>query len=383
MQRLHIFCLWLLLTGVAQAQTPEEAFGRLSGLVVDADNQKPLPFANVFVSNSLLGTSTNERGFFQLKQVPVGAHEIVISFIGYEPVRLGIKVAPGDNPPLALALKTQSTQLDEVAVRPKTNAEIRREVRLKARTYKVHLATFGQYFLGATANARDCEIINPEVLVFTEEKNGVFRVKATDLIEVDNRALGYKIKFLLDDFVVYGKEQGFRYVGRSFFDTLAPRHAREAQQWQKQRLATYQGSLRHFFRALAQNRLSRNGFRVMETVKTPEGDQEVGLFDPKKIWRKGLPGENYIHFEKPMRIDYVRRTIRQNGMTYYPTSWLKMNVPLAVFYDNGNVQNPLAFTWWGEWGNQGLADSLPFEYQPPTPTETPEPGEVEANKNGQ
>ncbi|MFK5971474.1 MAG: hypothetical protein QM487_15340, partial [Candidatus Marithrix sp.] len=63
-----------------------------------------------------------------------------------------------------------------------------------------YLCTFGffDYILGEGKAAANCKILNPEVLRF-EEKNGALRVKAIDLLHIENDYLGYTIRFWLEE----------------------------------------------------------------------------------------------------------------------------------------------------------------------------------------
>lgn len=61
----------------------------ISGIVKDAELNVPLPFVTVFVSNTssgevLTGQITNEQGYFQLSELPVGTYELKVQFIGYK-----------------------------------------------------------------------------------------------------------------------------------------------------------------------------------------------------------------------------------------------------------------------------------------------------------
>ena len=50
---------------------------KISGRVLDAKTLGPLPFANVFINNTTIGTTTDENGFFKLNNVPVGRNEVI------------------------------------------------------------------------------------------------------------------------------------------------------------------------------------------------------------------------------------------------------------------------------------------------------------------
>ena len=47
-------------------------------------NGEVLPFVNVYLKKTKLGTSTNENGFFELKNIPNGSYTIVASNIGFK-----------------------------------------------------------------------------------------------------------------------------------------------------------------------------------------------------------------------------------------------------------------------------------------------------------
>ena len=49
-----------------------------------------LPFVNVYLTNTKIGTSTNEKGFFELKNIPNGNHTLVSSAIGFKPKSIKI-----------------------------------------------------------------------------------------------------------------------------------------------------------------------------------------------------------------------------------------------------------------------------------------------------
>ena len=59
----------------------------LTGKVTDEKTGKPLPFANVFINNSTIGTNSDENGNYRLPNLAVGNLELVVSFLGYETVK--------------------------------------------------------------------------------------------------------------------------------------------------------------------------------------------------------------------------------------------------------------------------------------------------------
>ena len=59
--------------------------GILKGTIYD-DN-KPLPFANIFIEGTALGGSSDENGFFEIANIPVGTYKVIVSFTGYNSIK--------------------------------------------------------------------------------------------------------------------------------------------------------------------------------------------------------------------------------------------------------------------------------------------------------
>lgn len=74
---INISCLLFLGIAAIKGQT-----NSISGKV--SSNGEFLPFANVYLKKTKQGTSTNENGFFKLKNIPNGTYTIVASSIGYK-----------------------------------------------------------------------------------------------------------------------------------------------------------------------------------------------------------------------------------------------------------------------------------------------------------
>ncbi|MBO9661259.1 MAG: carboxypeptidase-like regulatory domain-containing protein, partial [Chitinophagaceae bacterium] len=74
------FCLLLFIGGGVAAQRT------ISGKVVNASTQEPIPGSSVFVSNTSFGTVTTKDGSFELIDIPPGKYDLIISSVGYETV---------------------------------------------------------------------------------------------------------------------------------------------------------------------------------------------------------------------------------------------------------------------------------------------------------
>lgn len=102
-----------------QAQT-----GTIRGTVTDALTDDPLPGANVTIrgTNPLIGTATNQDGGFELSNVPLGRHDIKVSFLGYKPViRTGVLLSSGKETVLHFELKEQVFEGEGITVSPEVD----------------------------------------------------------------------------------------------------------------------------------------------------------------------------------------------------------------------------------------------------------------------
>lgn len=63
-----------------------ELMGKISGKIVDIDNQRPLIGANILLEEYQMGDATNVDGEFTIDNIPVGNYTLKISYIGYQSI---------------------------------------------------------------------------------------------------------------------------------------------------------------------------------------------------------------------------------------------------------------------------------------------------------
>lgn len=92
----------------------------IKGTVTDMESQVTLPGANVIIpgTDPLLGTITDPDGRFKIENVPVGRHDIQISYLGYEPVTIPeIMVGTGKEVVVNVGLEESVAQMEEVVIK--------------------------------------------------------------------------------------------------------------------------------------------------------------------------------------------------------------------------------------------------------------------------
>ena len=57
--------------------------GSVKGRVTDLNTNVPIPFANVFLSNTTFSAVTDTNGYYFINGIPAGIYNITCSFIGY------------------------------------------------------------------------------------------------------------------------------------------------------------------------------------------------------------------------------------------------------------------------------------------------------------
>jgi len=114
----------------------------IRGTVYDKITQSPLPGASVIVlnTNPLMGTTTDANGKFKFNNIPVGRHNLQVSFIGYNTTGVkNVLLTSGKQLVLNIELEEQAFVTEEVVIkaeREKANA-INEMATVSARTFSV------------------------------------------------------------------------------------------------------------------------------------------------------------------------------------------------------------------------------------------------------
>ncbi|SDE40999.1 CarboxypepD_reg-like domain-containing protein [Mucilaginibacter pineti] len=223
--RLSLIILFLVAPLLTFAQS-----GTITGKVINAETQAALPKASVFLTETSYGTITNDGGTFTLNGLKPGRYLLIVTMVGFEKFSQEVSVG-ADAVPINISLKPHVTSLGEVSVRIPEDWE---------RNYKM----FVKKFVGTSACGRKCKILNSEVLNFSyNKKERELSASSDDLIEMENRALGYMVKILLTK-SMFGDNHG-SWNGQFFFEDL-PGTPEDIKQWKANRIKLLQETGGHF-----------------------------------------------------------------------------------------------------------------------------------------
>ena len=120
-----LLILFFLYAAVSQAQSKgmqQVDYQNIRGQIVDKDSKYPIIGATVMVigSNPIIGTQTDENGYFTLPKVPLGRVSIKISYIGYKDAYANdVLVISGKEVQLNIELEEKVSEIKEVVVTDK------------------------------------------------------------------------------------------------------------------------------------------------------------------------------------------------------------------------------------------------------------------------
>src|SRR5687768_6987284 len=92
--RLALIAGILLTTSLARP-VPAQDTGRITGVVTDSSDNRPLPAVQVSVGGTRLGAMTDEAGRYTVNAVPAGRYTVTARRLGYRPSIAQVTVGTG------------------------------------------------------------------------------------------------------------------------------------------------------------------------------------------------------------------------------------------------------------------------------------------------
>ena len=345
----------------------------VSGTVIN-NNGEPLKGATVFIGGSERVMATDENGRFNFAHVPPGTFQLSVQMIGYAPLTQNIIVK---NIPVTVDMKMQvkSVNLQQVTIGTK-------------KASKKNLKLFTEIFLGQSVNAKQCVILNPEIIDFSTQKGHLF-ANSDDFLIIENKRLGYRLHYLLKGFDYSNTIGVVLYHGDCSFEELKGTDEQK-KHWAKNRFEAYKGSFMHFLRSAYANNTLENGFitKPMYGYATYKyGDDTIRLQDHIIIKNRSVMFDSLLtaidtnftsfKFKQPLFITYDPKAaayfashqsdIKEGASVNGKGSILKLVTSQAIIDKKGSYTDYHDFFIQGYWATTRVGDQLPIEYTPPMP----------------
>ena len=379
----------------------------ITGTVRDKSGET-LPGAGIYLSGYKAATVTNMDGKFVLGNLRPGNYNVLVEMMGYLPYTKSVIIAD-KTVSMDIVLSENTIQLQEVVIRVDPNRQ-------------QYIDLFKEFFIGKSPNAKQCKLLNPQaLLVDYDDKAKTLVVKSNEFLVIENKALGYRLKYMLQFFEYDYKTRIVYYSGLPNFEELKGSKSKK-RQWIKNRELAYYGSPQHFFKSLYQGKTREEGFVINKLVKLDNSSRPSDSLIDAQISRlkKGLHGAMRIGSaesdslnywlkvkQMPKQISTLHRsevltdtlvkqeykdlktlnfkddlyliyTKERETTAYTNTSGHSISRPLDMpnyqisivhllegpvhFYASGGIFQPKSFLYEGFWAFEKIADMVPMDY---------------------
>ena len=338
----------------------------ISGRVLAKESGQPLQGASVFADNTTLGTATDAGANYKL-YLPNGGYDIVVTYTGYN--NESRRISAGDaGDKVNFEMRVKEKEMEAVAV--VASSEVKDG-------WQKYGSFFLEEFIGKSANSSSCTLKNPEILkfYFSKRKNRL-KVMAAEPLVVENKALGYNIKYALDSFTHEYNTEISLYTGYPLFEEMMAESDSQYRRWKEARNKAYTGSILHFMRSIYNKTLSEEGFEIQFLVNVNNSDAAIKLKDFYSAlnYRKDdstqtveiLPNQSNVG------IIYSKEKPAEKFLTEHPGEPKDFEFSMLSFQSkesfiieqNGYYydQNDIAISAYWAWHK--VADQLPYDFMP-------------------
>jgi len=268
---------------------------------------------------------------------------------------------PGKISELTFSLEEDNKTLDEVRV-----------VGSQDKTWEKQFRAFEKGFLGESYNRKEVYITNREVVDFSENED-IFTAKAAQPVQIVNKSLGYKITYFMDNFEKTNSLTAYK--GLASFEKLVPEDARQERRWQRNRIEAYEGSMKHFLKALVDNRLEEEGFNAYLLKPEYLNNLRRGLFFDRNNERHiafkandlagpvTTDGLRTLEWRIPMEIVFNKKRVMRPIFIDAPYPYTIL-IPKGLIQvtNTGDIMNPYSIEMRGDMGKIGMAELLPLDF---------------------
>lgn len=329
----------------------------ITGSVLDSTTREPLTPASVFCQNTTLGTVTNKQGEFSIS-LKSGGYDLIFSYTGYQTQTIRVT----ENKKLEILLIKEEKSLGEVVL--KNSYEV-------TDGWEKYGDFFTKNFIGATPNAAQCVLVNPEVLKFYfYKKSNRLKVLATEPLQVSNKALGYNLRYQLDSFVYYYNTNINSYRGYCLYTEMEGTDSLK-KVWVANRAKTYEGSKLHFMRSYYDSTLAEDGWiiDILDEANEKKFNKVKDVYDTLYYGALDSTLQIEIYYPRKISITYTKKRpeteyLKKMGLPKnapYPISYIDIKETIAIT-ENGYYYDQKDWVSQGYWSWKNVADLLPYDY---------------------
>lgn len=313
----------------------------LEGKITDATTDEPLPYVNVFLSQTTIGATTDINGIYKIGNIPRGKFNLVASMVGYESQVRNIELRNDIKTTVDFKLGRSLYQFQQIEVLDKMPEE-----------WIEQLALFKKLFFGQNDYADYCEIKNPYLIDFSEEGD-LFTAVSHEPLVIINNSLGYRIECVLKSFSYNKRERSVRFQVYPSFSEIKTVSKDSAERFISKREEAYLGSLAQLLSSLATNnyKFRDDGFELSTSKGfVAKADQIVKV--------DSLTGLYYIKDSGCIRVKYWNSGYRN-------FSSICITKGMAEFDPAGFFIDPDEFLLEGYMAGEGMATTLPRFWKRP------------------
>jgi outer membrane receptor for ferrienterochelin and colicins len=118
-----IILLFCSIAGFAQKKTD----ANINGHVININSQEHIPFINVSIKGTTIGTATDATGHYFLKNLPIGKFSIIVSGVGFKPKEQEITLVANKTIEVNFEIEEDQIMLESVVVSANRNETNRKE----------------------------------------------------------------------------------------------------------------------------------------------------------------------------------------------------------------------------------------------------------------
>ncbi len=388
----------------------QQVYYEIKGKVVNGLEKSPAVNVSVFLSNTTIGDKTAIDGTFKLQNIKPGKYNLVVSIIGFETYSRVLEVDRSNITLPDIEISPKTIVLNEVTIHPHTTLNWER-----------NYDWFKEEFLGKTDIAKECKILNPDLLDLSyDDATSTLTASSSDFLNIENDALGYRIKYLVTYFKMDNRLSAnfhLDYKGAVFFEEMTGTPSQE-RRWQKRRHEVYEGSIMHFLRSAVKNNVEKDGFRVQQLANYPNPERPSDSlinarikfyrelkspndrqFDSLSFWVKksrlpktfqklmpyplteqdiitttDRPGQYalncdndglYIAYNRHHHYHISDQLKYLDNRSNTENTLINFGSPNIFFNSSGIISNPNCIIFYGAWSRKRVAELLPIDYETP------------------